>query len=113
MPGIAQATGSVAQAGAAGLIASYSREQELQADQLGAEYLVRTHYDPGHMVEVIEVLKNQERYAADAAKSGRAPPSAPGLAPQQRPAAAADPQQRAAAVGRPAPAEADDTASAT
>jgi predicted Zn-dependent protease len=79
VPGIAQAAGGAAQAGAAGLIANYSRDQELQADQLGAEYLVRTHYDPGHMVEVIQVLKDQERYAADAAKAaGRAAPSAPG-----------------------------------
>jgi predicted Zn-dependent protease len=79
VPGIAQAAGGAAQAGAAGVIASYSREQELQADQLGAEYLVRTQYDPVHMVEVIDVLKDQERFAADAAKAaGRAPPAAPG-----------------------------------
>jgi predicted Zn-dependent protease len=79
IPGIAQAAGSVAQAGAAGLIAVYSRDQELQADQLGAEYLSRTNYNPVNMVEVIQVLKDQERYAADAAKAaGRAPPSAPG-----------------------------------
>ena len=79
VPGLAQAAGGVAQAGAAGLVASYGRDQELQADQLGAEYLVRSHYDPAHMVEVIQVLKDQERYAADAAKAaGRAPPAAPG-----------------------------------
>ena len=78
VPGVAQAAGSVAQAGAAGLIASYSREQELQADQLGAEYLVRSHYDPANMVEVIQALKDQERYAAEAAKvAGRAAPSSP------------------------------------
>jgi predicted Zn-dependent protease len=69
----------VAQAGAAGLIASYSREQELQADKLGAEYLARTSYDPTNMVDVIQVLKDQERYAADAAKAaGRAAPAAGG-----------------------------------
>ena len=28
------------------LVATYSREQELQADQLGAEYLARNRYDP-------------------------------------------------------------------
>jgi predicted Zn-dependent protease len=79
VPGIAQAAGGAAQVGAAGLIASYSRDQELQADQLGAEYLVRSHYDPANMVEVIQVLKDQERYAADAAKAaGRAAPPAPG-----------------------------------
>ena len=79
VPGVAQAAGSVAQAGAAGLIASYSRDQELQADQLGAEYLARSRYDPANMVEVIQVLKDQERYAAEAAKAaGRAPPASPG-----------------------------------
>ena len=86
----------VAQAGAAGLIASYSRDQELQADQLGAEYLARSRYDPANMVDVIQVLQDQERYAAEAAKAaGRAAPvvaGLAGLAPQQRPAAAADPQ---------------------
>ncbi|MET0334188.1 MAG: M48 family metalloprotease, partial [Rhizobacter sp.] len=65
------------QAAAAGYVASYSREQELQADQLGAEYLVRNKYNPQNMVEVIQVLKNQERFAADAAKAeGKPEPSA-------------------------------------
>jgi predicted Zn-dependent protease len=79
VPGVAQAAGSVAQVGAAGLVASYSRDQELQADQLGAEYLVRSRYDPANMVEVIQVLKDQERYAAEAAKAaGRTAPASPG-----------------------------------
>jgi predicted Zn-dependent protease len=79
VPGVAQVAGSVAQAGAAGLIASYSRDQELQADQLGAEYLARSRYDPANMVDVIQVLKDQERYAAEAAKeAGRAPPASAG-----------------------------------
>ena len=54
---------------AAGYVASYSREQELQADQLGAEYLARNRYDPRNMVDVIEVLKSQEQFAADSARS--------------------------------------------
>ena len=57
---VAQAAGSVAQAGAAGLIASYSRDQELEANEPGAEYLVRGRYDPANMVEVIQALKDQE-----------------------------------------------------
>ena len=66
----------VSQGVAAGYIASYSREQELQADQLGAEYLVRNHYDPKNMVDVIGVLKNQERFAADVATAeGRSAPA--------------------------------------
>ena len=67
----------VSQVAAAGYIASYSREQESQADQLGAEYLSRNHYNPQNMVDVIGVLKNQERFAAETAKAeGKAEPSA-------------------------------------
>jgi len=67
--GAGQLASQGAQAAAAGYIASYSREQELQADQLGAEYLARNGYDPKNMVDVIEVLKRQEQFAADAAKA--------------------------------------------
>jgi predicted Zn-dependent protease len=67
--GAGQLAGQVSQNVAAGYIASYGREQELQADGLGAEYLARNHYDPHNMVEVIKVLKNQERFAADQAKA--------------------------------------------
>jgi predicted Zn-dependent protease len=74
--GVGDLAGQVAQTAAAGYIASYSRDQELQADQLGAEYLARNRYDPSNMVDVIGVLKDQERYAADAARDeGRAAPS--------------------------------------
>ena len=66
----------VSQSAAAGYIASYSRDQELQADQLGAEYLVRNQYNPQNMVDVIGVLKDQEQYAIDSAQAeGRAAPS--------------------------------------
>jgi predicted Zn-dependent protease len=59
---------------AAGYIASYSRDQELQADQLGAQYLARANYNPQNMVDVIQVLKSQERFEADVARAeGRAP----------------------------------------
>ena len=66
--GAAQAVNQVSQGVAAGLVASYSREQELQADQLGAEYLQRSRLDPKNMVDVIGVLKDQERFAADSAR---------------------------------------------
>jgi len=73
--GAAQAAQEVSTTVAAGAIASYSREQELQADQLGAEYLTRVGYSPKHMVDVIALLKDQERFAADAARAeGRTPP---------------------------------------
>jgi predicted Zn-dependent protease len=68
--------GGVAQNAAQGYVAKYGREQELQADGLGAEYLSRVQFDPRNMVDVINVLKNQERFAADQAKAeGRAAPA--------------------------------------
>ena len=44
------------------LISGYGREMELEADGLGAEYLVKAGYDANAMVEVIEVLKSQEDF---------------------------------------------------
>ena len=73
--GAADLSGRVAQGVAAGYIASYSREQELQADTLGAEYLARNRYNPSNMVDVIQVLKSQEAYAADQAKAEGRPVS--------------------------------------
>ncbi|MEN9544185.1 MAG: hypothetical protein RLZZ598_1018 [Pseudomonadota bacterium] len=71
--GVGQLAGQAAQGAAAGYIASYSREQELQADRLGAEYLARNHYDPKNMVDVIAVLKMQEQFAADQARAAGRP----------------------------------------
>jgi predicted Zn-dependent protease len=74
--GATSMAGQMSQGVAAGWLATYSREQELQADQLGAEYLSRNRYSPSNMVDVIGVLKNQERFAADMARAeGRAPPA--------------------------------------
>jgi predicted Zn-dependent protease len=74
--GATNMAGQMSQGVAAGWLATYSREQERQADQLGAEYLVRNRYSPDNMVDVIGVLKNQERFAADMARAdGRAPPA--------------------------------------
>ncbi len=67
--GAAQAANQVSTGMAAGSIASYSRDQELQADKLGAEYLSRVGYNPKNMVDVIGVLKDQERFAVDNAKA--------------------------------------------
>jgi len=76
--GATRLANQVSQGLAAGRLASYSRDQETQADRLGAEYLARNRYNPRNMIEVIAVLKAQERYAADQARAeGRAAPSAP------------------------------------
>jgi predicted Zn-dependent protease len=67
--GIGQQIGEASQAAAAGYVAKYGREQELQADGLGAEYLSRVNYDPRNMIDVIRVLKDQEKFAADVARA--------------------------------------------
>ena len=73
--GAGQMAGDLSQTVAAGYIARYGRDQELQADGLGAEYLSRVRFDPRNMVDVINVLKNQERFAADLARAqGRPAP---------------------------------------
>ena len=67
---------TMSQGVAAGYIASYSRDQESQADKLGAEYLARINYDPKNMIDVIRVLKSQEQFSADTARAeGRNPPA--------------------------------------
>ena len=48
-------------AGAA-LVTGYGRDMELEADRLGAEYLVKSDLAPGHMIDVVRLLKNQEMF---------------------------------------------------
>jgi len=44
-------------------VMGYGREMELEADGLGAEYLFNSGYNPKAMIEVIGLLKDQERYS--------------------------------------------------
>jgi predicted Zn-dependent protease len=67
--GAGRMASDLSQTVAAGYISKYGREQELQADGLGAEYLARVRFDPRNMIDVINVLKNQERFAADLARA--------------------------------------------
>lgn len=62
----AQLGGAVAQQG---FLLPRSRDHELQADKLGAEYLQRIQYDPRSMAEVIGALKLQETFASDQARA--------------------------------------------
>lgn len=63
-----------------GIVRGYGREQELEADRLGAEYLSKSGYDSAAMQRVIGVLKNQELFDAQLAKEeGREPRSYHGL----------------------------------
>lgn len=50
------------------LLSGYGREQELQADKLGSEYLARTGYDPHAMISVLSTLKDQEAFDIARAK---------------------------------------------
>jgi len=43
------------------LLLSYSREDELEADALAVKYLVNAGYDPGAIIEVLEILQQSER----------------------------------------------------
>lgn len=71
-----QAGASMMQSVAQAWTAGYGRDQELESDRLGAQYLAKTGYDPQAMIAVIGVLKNQELFAAEQAKrDGREPRS--------------------------------------
>jgi predicted Zn-dependent protease len=62
------------------LLSGYGRDHELEADRLGAQYLARSGYDPQAMLKVLGVLKNQELFDAEVAKSeGRQPRSYHGV----------------------------------
>lgn len=60
-------------AGAA-LISGYGRDQELEADRLGAEYLVKEGYAPEHMIDVVRLLKNQELFEIQRAREEKRKP---------------------------------------
>lgn len=61
-----QVVGGIAQTG---VLLPHSRDHELEADRLGAEYLNRTGANPGIMLEVLDVLKYQEVFAMDQARA--------------------------------------------
>ncbi len=71
-----QAGASLLQTLAQTWTAGYGREHELEADRLGADYLAKTGYDPQAMIDVIGVLKNQERFSAEQARREGRPPRA-------------------------------------
>jgi predicted Zn-dependent protease len=60
-------------AGAA-VIRGYGRDNELEADRLGAEYLQANGLSPQHMIDVVRLLKNQEMFeVARAREENREP----------------------------------------
>lgn len=54
------------------LVSGYGRDMELEADELGAEYMYRAGYDPNAVLEVIGVLKNHEDFMKKVANRGPA-----------------------------------------
>ncbi len=57
--GLVQGVGGL---GAGALLASYSRDNEREADALGMEYMTRTGYNPSGMVGLMEVLLDNKKH---------------------------------------------------
>jgi predicted Zn-dependent protease len=70
VPGLNQVAGQqlVGLLGTA-LLRGYGREQELEADKLGAKYLARSGYNPEAMMDVLRTLKNQETFEMKLARA--------------------------------------------
>ena len=71
--GSADLAGLANYAGAA-LVRGYGRDQELEADRLGAEYLVGVGYEAEHMIDVVRLLKNQELFELQRAREEKRDP---------------------------------------
>ncbi len=65
---------SIANMAGTALVSGYGRDMELEADDLGAQYLDRLGYDPDAMIDVVRLLKNQESFEVQLARQeGREP----------------------------------------
>ncbi len=60
---------SVANMAGTALVSGYGRDMELEADNLGAQYLDRLGYDPDAMIDVVRLLKNQETFELQQART--------------------------------------------
>ncbi|MBW2181901.1 MAG: M48 family metalloprotease, partial [Deltaproteobacteria bacterium] len=60
--GVGELAGTLGMLGAGALLASYSRDNERQADELGMEYMVRAGYDPNGMIGLMDVLNNLSKH---------------------------------------------------
>jgi predicted Zn-dependent protease len=57
--GLASAAGQAGEVGASALLASYSRDDEREADALGMEYMTRAAYNADGMVGLMDVLRRE------------------------------------------------------
>lgn len=65
---------SLANLAGTALVRGYGRDMELEADQIGAEYLARLGHAPEAMIDVVRLLKNQEMLELQLARQeGREP----------------------------------------
>jgi predicted Zn-dependent protease len=65
---------SIANMAGTALVSGYGRDMELEADDIGAQYLDRLGYDPDAMIDVVRLLKNQELFEVQLARQeGREP----------------------------------------
>ncbi len=59
---LGQIASQVGMVGAGALLASYSRDNERQADALGLEYMVKTGYSPDGFVGLMDMLRNLSKH---------------------------------------------------
>ncbi|MFC1825601.1 M48 family metalloprotease, partial [Thermodesulfobacteriota bacterium] len=59
--GYGQLASQLGMVGAGALLASYSRDNEREADALGMKYMVRTEYNPQGMIGLMDVLRGLSR----------------------------------------------------
>ena len=72
--------GNIANLASGALLSGYGRDMELEADDLGAQYIFQEGYSPQGMFEVLSVLKDQEIYSKKVAKErGQEPRSYHGV----------------------------------
>ena len=65
---VSYAVGDLTNIASGALIAGYGRDMELQADSLGAEYMVKQGYSASGMINTIAALKEHEMYSKEVSK---------------------------------------------
>ena len=64
--GLGTLTSQLGMAGAGALLASYSRDNEREADALGLKYMVRAGYNANGFVELMDTLRSMSKHKPDA-----------------------------------------------